>query len=492
MNDLIRQLNALSCFPGYRQLVAPFGKCPPSSAINTITAGVAEIVSFTANSATSTVLDNGEHLTLRWTVHNAPTVTITRDTAGAPLLSRMAEARYASDGGQPRVRRRDPHRTRRVALHPAGVGSVRRGRVTHGAGVLDKDAAITHRDDPGDAVAADGGTLHARVVERKPTVVRVLIRHGLAGWGGNIVPNVTGSIRMFRNGAWSGWIDATPAGVRPMQATPGTSITVTGSPSFNVTAETLNFMLPWDWASGTAKYQVEVRVSGFGAVGSYGGVSQTVRRNSPSLTYTRRHTLQFRYVRVNWNGGGAPSTAVCENTIRGAIPLLPTPTAGIAPAPGVAIESRTSKSDDEVDVAPERRRMLDDFDDLHNCDFWEELTEWLGSDCPADDGAIWVLIPGDDRRGEADAIPSNVCYTPPNNGPYAAHEISHCLNQEHVRLPASGKGAPEGGDAASAWPNNAMQVDVPFDTAGKAWLQNSGGARSRARSQSRAQASRTS
>ena len=87
MNDLIRQLNALSCFPGYRQLVAPFGKCPPSSAINTITAGVAEIVSFTANSATSTMLDNGEHLTLRWTVHNAPTVTITRDTPGAPLLS---------------------------------------------------------------------------------------------------------------------------------------------------------------------------------------------------------------------------------------------------------------------------------------------------------------------------------------------------------------------------------------------------------------------
>ena len=31
------------------------------------------------------------------------------------------------------------------------------------------------------------------------------------------------------------------------------------------------------------------------------------------------------------------------------------------------------KADDEVDVAPERRRMLDDFDDLHNCDFWEEL-----------------------------------------------------------------------------------------------------------------------
>ena len=37
-----------------------------------------------------------------------------------------------------------------------------------------------------------------------------------------------------------------------------------------------------------------------------------------------------------------------------------------------------------------------------------------------------------------------------------------------MRLPATGTNAPVGGDAASAWPNNALQVDVPFDTAGTA------------------------
>ena len=229
------------------------------------------------------------------------------------------------------------------------------------------------------------------------------------------------------------------------------------------------------------------RVSGFGAVGSYSGVTQTVRKYSTSVTYTRRRTLQFRYVRVNWNGAGAPSMTVCENTIRGAIPLLPTPTAGIAPVPGVGIEARSSTTDQETDVAPERRDMLNDFDDLHNCDFWEELTEWAGSDCPADDGAVWALIPGNFRRGEAFAIPGNVCYTPLNDGPYAAHEIAHCLNQQHVRLPASGGNAPSGGDAANAWPSGAMQTDVPFDTAGTAG--NALGACSRARSQSRAPAS---
>jgi hypothetical protein len=112
--------------------------------------------------------------------------------------------------------------------------------------------------------------------------------------------------------------------------------------------------------------------------------------------------------------------------------------------------------------------MLDDFDDEHNCSAWEAFWEWAGADCPDEDGTIWVLIPNTFRVGEAYDIPSNVCYTPPSDGPYAAHEISHCLNQQHVRLPASGANAPVGGDAASAWPNNALQVDVPFDTAGTA------------------------
>lgn len=464
MNDLIRKLNALPCDPGERDIVAPFGTCPPSSAINTITAGVVEIVSFTANNQTTTVLEDGEHLTLRWTVRNAPNVRITRDTAGAPLLSGST-----------------------TLTTPQLVGSHAFGAVTHSkpaewrytlrasgacGGQVTRTVRVYATKDPQLRIETIQVTQSLQtaandiaLIEHKPTVVRALIRHGLAGWGGDIVPNVQGRIRMLRGGAWSKWINAAPA-VSPMQATPGTAITVTSSPSFNVTDETLNFMLPGDWAAGTPRYQVEAWVSGYGAVGAYAGVSQTATKYSPSATYVRRRTLQFRYVRVNWNGAGAPSAAVCENTIRGAIPLFPTPTAGIVPLPGVGIENRSSLTDDEIWVAGARRGMLDDFDDLHNCGLGEELTEWLGSDCPDDDGAIWVLIPGDRRRGEAYDVPSNVCYTPLNDGPYAAHEISHCLNQEHVRLAQPGDDPPTGGDAPSQWPDKAMHTDVPFDTAG--------------------------
>lgn len=465
MNDLIRKLNALPCDPGERDIVAPFGACPPASTINTITAGVAEIVSFTANNKASAVLEDGEHLTLRWTVRNAANVTITRDTAGAPLLSgstTLTTPKLVGIHAFGAVTHSGPAEWRYTLRVSGACG----GQVTRTVRVYaTKDPQLrieTIQVTQSLQTAANDIAL----VEHKPTVVRALVRHGLAGWGGDSIPNVQGQIRMLRGGAWSKWISAAPAGVRPMKPKLGTSITVTNSPSFNVTKETLNFVLPGDWASGAARYQVKVWVSGYGAVGAYGGMSSTATKYSPSATYVHRRTLQFRYIRVNWNGAGPPSPAECENTIRGAIPLLPTPTAGIVALPGFGVENRSSTSDGEDDVAPERRDMLADFDDLHNCDTFEELTEWLGSDCPDDDGSIWVLIPGDKRRGEAYDIPSNVCYTRPNDGPYAAHEISHCLNQEHIRLGKPGGTVPEGGDAPTQWPNKAMHAEVPFDTAG--------------------------
>ncbi|MCR2784175.1 MULTISPECIES: hypothetical protein [unclassified Microbacterium] len=468
MNQIIGQLNALKCRPVKRQRLAPFGVCPPASVITAIAAGEAEIVTFTANGVGAELLEDGETLTLRWSVRNASSVTITRDTSGAPAFAAGAASMTSTNLTGIHAFGPIDHSGPSEWRYTIRVAGACGGTMTRTVRVFTVKAPLLRIEALQITQSLQNAGHTIEMVESKPTVVRALIRHGLAGWGGDVVPRVTGRVRMYRDGRWSGWIDPAPAGIRPMQATPGTFITVPAAPSFNTTTDTLNFMLPTGWAAGTARYQVEVRVAGFGAVGAYGGEAETVTRNSATVTYQRRRTLQFRYVRVNWNGAGAPTPAVCEDTIRGAIGLLPTPTAGIAPVPGLGTEVRSSGPDEKTQVAPERRDMLDDYDDLHNCSFWEEITEWAGSDCPDDDGAIWVLIPGDDRRGAAYGTPSNVCYTPPRNGPYAAHEIAHCLDQQHVRLPASGTGAPEGGDAASAWPNNAMQLDVPFDTAGTA------------------------
>ena len=72
MNELEAQLARLRCSPRPIRLVPPFGQCPPSSAINVITAGTPEIVAFTANDQTrSRPRALGQPLTLRWTVKNA-------------------------------------------------------------------------------------------------------------------------------------------------------------------------------------------------------------------------------------------------------------------------------------------------------------------------------------------------------------------------------------------------------------------------------------
>jgi hypothetical protein len=458
MNALEQQLGRLACRPRPIRIIAPFAQCPPASAINQITAGIPEIVAFTANDETVHVLQGGQPLTLRWTVRNASSIQITRISPSGVTFgasSTLTPGPFTTSHAFGPVNHVTIEQWQyRITLTGACGAPVSR---TVSVVTAKAPALRISRIQVTQSVQTPNHSV--RLITNKPTVVRVLVEHGLGTWGGGIVPNVIGRIRMWRGG-WSPWIDAAN-NTKPMQATPGTAVTVPVLPTMNNTNDTINFMLPAQWCSGTAFYEVEVRVTGYGAIGSFAGYSETVARRSVSVTYQDRRILQLRYVRVNWNGMGAPSVAVCEDTLRAAVPLLPTPTAGIAPVPGQGVHNRSASA---ANTNSERRNMLDDFEDEHNCSTWEELTEWLGSDCPDEDGTIWVLIPGNFQRGEAFDIPSNVCYTPPSDGPYAAHELAHCLNQTHVRLPATGTSAPSGGDAASAWPNNAMLTDVPFDS----------------------------
>ncbi|MEO6443885.1 MAG: hypothetical protein ABIP66_01815 [Gemmatimonadaceae bacterium] len=461
MSDLEAQLARLKCAPRRIRLVPPFGECPPPSTINVITAGTPEIVAFTANGETVHVLAPNQPLTLRWTVKNASTVRIDRiSPSGAPfggsttLIPAPGQTAHAF-GPQNHI----------------SIGEwIYRITVTAPCGgPMSRTVTVVTAREPALTIAqmqitqsVQAPDHSVRLVAFKPTVLRVLVKHGIGTWGGGTVPAVVGRVRMLRAPNWSWWIDAANNSV-PMQATPGTSITVPVLPTMNNTNDTLNFILPPDWCWGTVSYQVELRVAGFAATASFAGYSEQLVKGTVSVTYENRRTLQFRYIRVNWNGTGAPTDAVCLDTLAAAVPLLPTPSAGIAPVPGQGVHSRSSSVAGEAGA---RRDMLDDFEDEHNCSAWESAFEWLGWDCPDDDGAIWVLIPGDFRRGEAFDIPSNVCYTPPSDGPYAAHEIAHCLDQQHVRLPATGANAPQGGDPASAWPNNAVLTDVPFDSLG--------------------------
>jgi hypothetical protein len=432
--------------------IPPFYQCPPDSSLTHLQAGPPIISAFTANWATTAAVEPADPITLRWTIANAVHVKVERTSAAGPQF-----------GGSPALL--DPAGTSYTLPAPAnGARAVYHYRLTATGpcGTATRDVTVVAVKRPRLHVASAEVTQSiqtvapsVRLVEHKPTVVRVTVRHGLNGWGTNNVPGVKGRIRVHRGGQISPWYDAAN-GSAPMAPSPGASITVAANPQRNNTNDTLNFLIPPAWCTATAWFQIEVRVAGFGAGNGFAGFDELVSGTTGSFLFEHRRTLELRYIRVNW-GGSTPSVATCLSTLRGAVPLLPTPTANIFPLAGVGIQNPGGTGDDDRDD------LLDDFDDRHNCSVWEALTEWLGSDCPDDDGTDWVLIPGAFHRGRAKDIPSNVCFTPPSNGPYAAHELSHCFNQVHVGLLCANGQQAQGGDPASAWPNNAKLVDVPFD-----------------------------
>lgn len=452
-NKLASEISRFWCYRSRLPWVPRFHECPPDLGINRLRAGSAIIDAFTVAGGATTVVEPGATVTLAWTVRNAHHVRIDRIAGAGPGFGGSASLVDPAGNTWPLG----------VFVHTAPTTCVYRLTATGPCGAVTREVRVFASKRAGLFIASlevtqsiQNGSNGMRLVARKPTVVRVTVRHLLGGFGGGTVPNVRGRIRVARNdGTNSGWIDAAN-GSSPMGANPGASITVQASPQRNNTNDTLNFLIPPGWCTLSTRFTVEVRVTGFGATAGFAGFDQSVTTTSGWFAFQPRRTLELRYVRVRW-GTTTPTAQVCFDTLRTAVPLLPTPTANILPLAGVGVQTPGGTGDSDRDD------LLDDFDDRHNCSWWEALWEWLGADCPDDDGAIWVLIPGVFHRGRAFDIPSNVCFTPPSNGPYAAHELSHCLDQRHVSVMCANGQQATGGDAPGGFPNNAQLLDVPFD-----------------------------
>lgn len=454
-------LESVPCVRSVPVLTEPFLERPPATPITTVRAGVPLISAFAANGATLLALEAGMPLRLHWTVRNAETVTVERTSTSGPLLA----------GGTTLV---DPVATS-IVLGVPSYSTLQvwtyRLTVTGASGVpVSRTVTVVAGKRPALRIETIEVTQSiqtvpetVRLVESKPTVVRVTVRHGLEGFGSDLVPNVRGRIRVHGPELGvSPWVDAANGSGPPMAPLPGSSITVRAAPARSATNDTLNFLVPPGWARGAATwFDVEVRVDGFGAAGGFAGYSERVARSAGPFAFESRRPLQLRYIRVAWGDGEAPSAAVCASTLAGVVPLLPTPTAGVAALAGVSIQTVAIAAGSNGKA--ERRALLDAWADRRTCTAYEPLVDWLGDTTPEEDGAIWVLIPGEFVRGEAYDVPGGVCLTPPDDSPYAAHELAHCLAQRHVSLACVDGRTATGGDCPSAGPADARLEDVPFD-----------------------------
>ena len=429
-------LASLPCVRSVPVLTEPFHESVPPTTTNRVRAGAAVIAAFSANGTTVLALEPGIPLRLRWTVRNVETLTLERTSVTGPLL----------DGATTLV---DPAVTS-IALGVPAYATLQQWtyRLTATGATGDpvsRTVTVVAGKRPALRIESIVVTQSARpdpepdvLVETKPTVVRVALRHGLAGFGNDMVPHVRGRVRVHGPEIGvSPWFDVAVAGGTVPVPTPGASITVRGGaasePPDQVrdrAHDTLSFLVPPAWARGAAtSVDVEVRVEGFGAAAGFAGYRERVARSVGPFAFEPRRALQLRYIRVAWDGA-APSAEECRSTLAGVVPLLPTPTAGVAEVPGVGVETVTVAAGS--DGRAERRALLDDWAERRACTAFEPLAAWLGFDPPEDDGAIWVLVPGRFVCGEAFSVPGSVCLTPPNDSPYAAHELAHCLARRHT------------------------------------------------------------
>ena len=457
MNDLLTCLRM-----GRVPTMAPpsLDACPPCTDVNRLRAGPPVIRWFRADGDDETIAEPGDRVELTWLVSNADDLRLERVSTPGPDL-----------GGATSLS--DPPGTSHLltaAAHTSPELWRYRLTATNDCGTVSADVVVVATASPRLAV----GTIEVtqgiqtvphdvRLVTNKRTVVRATLSHGLGGFGSNTVPDVTGRIRIRQvGGTWSPWFDPIN-GSSPTAPTPGASITVGANPDRSAADDTLNFLLPTGRCEGEVELQVEARVDDFGAPPGRQGLDERTRSTFGPYTFHERAALRIRYVRVAWADTGTttntPSHAECLDTIRRGLHRIPTANAVVDALPGVGVQTPPLPHDFDNDVVD----LVNEFDDRHNCSLWEALTEWLGSECPEDDGAYWALITGGSSGGKAAGIPSNTYLTPVNDMNRAPHELAHSLDQLHIEVACPNGRQADGGESASSWPNQGQLTNVPFD-----------------------------
>ncbi|MBX3634772.1 MAG: hypothetical protein KF683_05200 [Rubrivivax sp.] len=452
-NRLADEIERLPCLPPDLPMVPPFRGCPPDVGVNRLTAGAAIIDTFTVNGQTQLVIETGQAVTLEWAVRNATQVRISRTSTTGPLL-----------GGGTSITNPPPPTLALGTLsflQPTQCSYRLTAIGPCGSATRDVSIAVSRRPTLSiESVEVTQGiqTIPPTVelVAGKPTVVRVTVRHGIGNFAGGTVPGVTGSIRVRKQGGGeSAPINAANGSARPMSPRPGASISVSSFPLRQNANDTLNFVLPPDESNWPCRYEIEVRVTGFGAVGTFPGFDQAVRYTTPEVyTFEPRRILDIRYGLLIWNGQPVPSIADCEAAISGAVPYLPTPTANMALL-GMPAASWTQGTATNANAMAD---CADALYDQRNCD---DIGDWLADlfgECPFDDHVIWAYIMTPEIGGDAAAIPSNTLISD-RRSDVLAHELGHCLGQRHVN---DGCGA-LGGDNMADWAGGAV-FDVPFDS----------------------------
>lgn len=467
--------------------------CPPCVTVNRLVAGPPVIRSFRGvvmagstgvdlGFAGESTIEPGQDLELRWDVENATKVKLARTSGKGP---RFGNANSITD---------PPGNSYDLGAAAHNEPEVWRYKLTatNRCGSVDADIVIAATSDPGLTFGSAEVTQGIQtvpptvaLVAEKQTVVRVFWNHGLGGFDGDSLADVTGTLRVRRNGAHLGVLHPIN-GASPPAAVAGASITLSANPLRANVDDSLNFLIPAAWSSDTLDLFADVKVDDYGAAPGHPGSGFTGRAFADlgAYTFATRTPINLEYLRIRWRGSDntvrTPSTANCERTLVNSLQRIAAPLGSLAEHPDSPLRpGGTHDADDMED-------MVDDWDFRHRCEIRDAILGFTGMPpgvfgfcftwdpdvINAVGEAYWALMPGSFYGGIAADIPASTYSTPArtatdtnwtatNLDTKAAHELSHCLDQLHIELCGA-----RGGEGSGELSNNSAIQDVGFDIDG--------------------------
>lgn len=289
----------------------------------------------------------------------------------------------------------------------------------------------------------------------------------------------------------SGWLDPiNMPGVRiSADVIVPQSITLPETPQRAQVNDTLNFRIPDAICAGTIRVEAEVFVENFGGDGNVPGISERVSANFGSFTFHRRRRLKIRFIPVKLNADpngvltassrfeNPPTDEQCRDFILRSMKFIPahadvsrldgwSTEISIATISITTPDGTTTTLDSPI---PTGSQSLN-FDVKANL-----FLEWVGLNHDQDNGEIWaILVPSDSSWGRAHIGAGEFLTRMTVDS--AAHELAHCLGQEHISTPCP-RGRPAiGGDTPASWgEDGGAVVDVPFDIGGNGTVTSSTG-----------------
>jgi hypothetical protein len=467
-------------------LPSSYTPCPANTGRNVIEkVGRPIILGFAASTGqeqgTAIMADPDEELTLQWNVINATGITLTRLSAEGPLFGSQRDIANPPGNSWSFVGRLGHTNFATYIYELTAINGNHCGQVTARVKVYasKRPRLGINRIEVTQGIQNSSNTVP--LVEGKPTVVRVFVNHGLNHFANLTgVEKVKGRMRVLgADGTplldWQDPINTANSTTSP--ATPNSAAFITVPTILNraMVNDTLNFRIPDEFCTGTIGIEVEAFVENFSPPRAGGpGFTEHVFARFDGFEFKRRRRLKIRFIPVKLdadpNGvltissafSNPPTDAQCSNLILKSMKFIPTQ----------ADVSRLEGWSAEISITTVKiytpwgsfvlERPLPVASSSPVYDILANLfLEWAGANHNQDDGEIWaILIPSTQLWGRARGKEFLVRMTPDA----AAHELSHCLGQEHISVLCPNGSQASGGDTPHDWREDGGEVkDVPFD-----------------------------